>query len=64
MVFFFALPAYVLSNQPAFQMRHVWYLSVASVIAHMAILVWLVHRQFNERLTTAPLVTEAASPRS
>jgi Na+-driven multidrug efflux pump len=63
-LFFFALPAYVLSSQPAFEMRHVWYLSVGSVIAHMVILVWLVHRQFNERLAPAPLVTGAASTRS
>ena len=60
----FALPAYVLSNQPSFEMRHVWYLSVASVVIHMAILVWLVHRQFNERLATVPLAAGAAAPRS
>lgn len=46
----FAIPAYLLSNQPEFQMRHVWYLSVASVLAHTALLVWLVHAQFVERL--------------
>ena len=55
----FALPAYVLSRQPAFEMRHVWYLSVASVVLHMAILVWLVHRQFHERLAPAPLTVGA-----
>ena len=27
----FAVPAYVLSHRPGFEMRHVWYLSVASV---------------------------------
>ena len=60
----FAVPAYVLSSHPSFEMRHVWYLSVAAVIIHMAILVWLVHRQFNERLGTAPLAAGAAAPRS
>jgi len=60
----FALPAYFLSKQPSFEMRHVWYLSVASVLIHMAVLVWLVHRQFAERLVTAPLAAGAAAPRS
>jgi putative MATE family efflux protein len=60
----FAAPAYVLSNRPAFQMRHVWYLSVTSVLIHMAILVWLVHRQFNERLTAAPVAAGAPAARS
>jgi len=46
----FALPAYALSRTPAFEMRHVWYISTASVVAHMLLLVWLVHRQFDERL--------------
>ena len=57
----FALPAYALSSQPAFEMRHVWYLSVASVIIHMVILVWLVHRQFNERLSPASAAPEVAA---
>jgi Na+-driven multidrug efflux pump len=52
----FALPAYVLSRQPTFEMRHVWYLSVASVFIHMVLLIWLIHRQFDERL---PKVAEA-----
>jgi len=60
----FAVPAYVLSTQPTFEMRHVWYLSVASVMIHMAILVWLVHRQFHERLAPVPLAAGAAAPPS
>jgi Na+-driven multidrug efflux pump len=60
----FALPAYVLSSQPSFEMRHVWYLSVASVIIHMTILVWLVHRQFHERLAPMPVPAGATAPRS
>lgn len=46
----FALPAFWLSRQPAFEMRHVWYLSLGSVFAHMALLLWLVKRQFDQRL--------------
>jgi Na+-driven multidrug efflux pump len=60
----FAVPAYVLSHQASFEMRHVWYLSVASVFIHMAVLVWLVHRQFHERLAPLPLTASAPAQRS
>lgn len=46
----FAAPAFWLSRQPNFEMRHVWYLSVGSILAHMVVLVWLVRRQFEQRL--------------
>jgi len=46
----FAVPAYALSRQPSFQMRHVWYLSVGSVFMHMGLLLWLVRREFNAKL--------------
>jgi len=46
----FAVPSIWLSRQPGFQMRHVWYISLASVFAHMTLLLWLVRRQFAERL--------------
>jgi putative MATE family efflux protein len=48
----FAAPAYWLSHRPAFEIRHVWYLSVASVLVHVGLLLWLVRRQLDER---APL---------
>jgi putative MATE family efflux protein len=46
----FAIPAVWLARQPWFEMRHVWYLSLGSVFAHLALLLWLVHRQFAQRL--------------
>jgi Na+-driven multidrug efflux pump len=46
----FALPALWMSHQPWFEMRQVWYLSLASVFLHMVVLVWLVRRQFAARL--------------
>lgn len=54
----FAVPAYWLASHPSFEMRHVWYLSLASVIVHMVFLVWLVRRQFEQRLP----VGSAGSP--
>jgi putative MATE family efflux protein len=46
----FALPAYVMAQQPGFQMRHVWYLSVATVTIQMCANLWLLHREFGRRL--------------
>ena len=37
----FALPAYLLSQRPGFEMRHVWYLSVATVTLQVLINLWL-----------------------
>jgi len=55
----FALPAYLLAQQPGFQMRHVWYLSVATVTLQMCANLWLLHREFARRLGPQ---TVAATP--
>lgn len=57
----FALPAYVLSHRPGFEMRHVWYLSVGSVLLQMCLNLWLLHKEFDARLAFAPL-PETAPP--
>jgi putative MATE family efflux protein len=49
-VVLFALPAVLLARQPGFAMRHVWYLSVASVFVQLALNVWLLHGEFRRRL--------------
>jgi len=46
----FAVPAYVVSRRPGFQMRHVWYLSVASVSLQAVLAVALVRREFRRKL--------------
>jgi Na+-driven multidrug efflux pump len=46
----FALPAYLLAQQPGFQMRHVWYLSVATVTLQMCANLWLLHRELARKL--------------
>ena len=57
----FALPVFWLSHSPSFQMRHVWYLSLASVFAHLVLLLWLLQRQFAIRLAPAsPVLRENA----
>src|SRR6185503_6307080 len=54
----FAVPAYLLSRQTGFQMRHVWYLATMSVWIHGVVLLLVVRWQFRERLsnmTPAPV---------
>ena len=46
----FALPAYLLSQQPGFQMRHVWWLSVAAVTIQLLANILLLHREFTLKL--------------
>jgi Na+-driven multidrug efflux pump len=55
----FALPAYALSRRPGFEMRHVWYLSVASVAVQVCLNLWLLHREFDAKLAFAAV---AAAP--
>jgi putative MATE family efflux protein len=46
----FAAPAVVMSLRPGFQMRHLWYLSVATVSLQMLVNVALLHREFRRKL--------------
>lgn len=46
----FAVPAVWLSRQPGFQLRHVWYLSVATVLLQAALSLLLLRLQFRRRL--------------
>ncbi|HEU5319533.1 MAG TPA: MATE family efflux transporter, partial [Methylomirabilota bacterium] len=50
---FFALPAYALSHRPGFEMRHVWYLSVASVALQVCVNLWLLQLEFRKKLQFA-----------
>jgi putative MATE family efflux protein len=54
----FALPAYTLSHRPGFEMRHVWYLSVASVVVQLCLNFWLLRREFDRKLSF-PALPEA-----
>ncbi|HET9269824.1 MAG TPA: MATE family efflux transporter, partial [Vicinamibacterales bacterium] len=49
-VVLFAVPALILARQPGFAMRHVWYLSVASVLVQLGLNVWLLHAEFRRKL--------------
>jgi putative MATE family efflux protein len=49
----FALPAYAISHQPQFQLRQLWYISVASVTVQLVVNLWLLHREFGRKLPRA-----------
>jgi len=51
---FFAIPAYAVSHQPGFQLRQVWYISVASVTVQLVANLWLLHREFGRKLPAIP----------
>jgi MATE family, multidrug efflux pump len=46
-----AIPVIVLSRQPGFQLRWIWYLSVAGVLLQVVASLWLLWREFELRLT-------------
>lgn len=49
-VILFAVPAYLLSYRGNFEMRHVWYVAVAAMLAQLFLSVWLLHREFARKL--------------
>src|SRR6266704_4921713 len=46
----FALPAIYISRTPGFVIRHVWYLSVGSIILLMCVNLWLLRHELRKRL--------------
>ena len=57
-IILFAIPAYALSRQPGFEMRHVWYLSVGSVFVQLGVNLWLLHREFDRKLAFEPVAAD------
>jgi len=47
----FAIPAIWLSGRPGFELRHLWYLSVATVLLQMTLSLLLVRRELRKRLS-------------
>jgi MATE family, multidrug efflux pump len=57
---FFAVPAFLLSRRPGFELWEVWYLAVAMVIVQMVLNVWLLQREFRRKLTFSTTVAVPA----
>jgi putative MATE family efflux protein len=54
----FAIPAMWLSTRPGFQIRHIWLLSVATVMVQVVVSLLLLRREFRRRLEPpAPVMT-------
>ena len=49
-----AAPAYLLARLPGFQLRWIWYLSVAAVYIQLATSLLLLRREYRRRLIFAP----------
>jgi putative MATE family efflux protein len=49
-----AIPAFVVSRLPGFALHWIWYLSVAAIIAQLAMTLLLLRREFHRRLNFAP----------
>jgi Na+-driven multidrug efflux pump len=55
-----AIPAFLLSRLPGFEMRWIWYLSVLSVTLQLGLNLLVLQREFRLRLAFAP--RPAAAP--
>ena len=51
----FALPAVWISLQPGFQLVHIWYVSVVTVLLQAGLSTWLLLREFDKKLGVRPL---------
>jgi Na+-driven multidrug efflux pump len=49
----FALPAWVISHRPGFEIRQVWYLSVASQVLQACLNLWLLRHELRRKLVFA-----------
>jgi putative MATE family efflux protein len=54
----FVIPALYLAAQPGFELVQIWYVSVCSVTLQTLVTLWLLRREFRQRV---PFVPEAAS---
>jgi Na+-driven multidrug efflux pump len=57
----FAIPAIWLSMRPGFQIRHIWFLSVATVAVQLIVSLLLLRREFRRRLAP-PATTLTPAP--
>ena len=61
----FALPTFVMAQRPGFELKQVWYLSVAAVAIQLVVNLLLLHRELDKRLpatipaTVQPIASES-----
>jgi putative MATE family efflux protein len=49
------------SGQPGFEIRHIWILSLTTVVIHVSVSVWLLFREFTYRLAFEPVADTEVS---
>jgi Na+-driven multidrug efflux pump len=49
-----AVPAFLLSRLPGFQLHWIWYLSIVAITVQLVLNLLLLRREFRRRLTFAP----------
>jgi Na+-driven multidrug efflux pump len=57
----FVVPVLYLSTQPYFVIEHVWFFSVASVVAQSALCMWLLFEAFKRKLPRETSAIPAAA---
>jgi Na+-driven multidrug efflux pump len=50
-----AVPAFIMSGMPGFQLRWIWYLSIAALIVQLTLNLLLLQREMRVRLAFAPV---------
>lgn len=50
----FIVPAWLVTLRPGFELRHIWYIALATVLVQVSLSVWLLHREFDRRLAFQP----------
>jgi Na+-driven multidrug efflux pump len=58
--FLFAVPAVFLARAPGFQLIHLWYLSIATGLAHATVSYFLLRLEMNRKLETLSCYSEGA----
>ena len=58
----FAIPAFFLARMSGFQLRWIWYLSVASVLLQLIFSMLLLRREYDRRLQFEPVAVVNAEP--
>ncbi|MEO6213787.1 MAG: MATE family efflux transporter, partial [Vicinamibacterales bacterium] len=54
-IFLVSVPVVILSRMPGFDLRWIWYLSAGSIWIHLAANLFLLQREFRQRLSGSPL---------
>ncbi len=58
----FSIPAVWMSTQPWFELRHLWFTSVATVAIQAGAALWMLHLEMDKKLSTLDVATTTTAP--